>query len=60
MTASGHVTLRPPCVEIGLPAARTPMPWTLRAAVRYLAELGGDLEMARIALDLVEPRRPTA
>jgi excisionase family DNA binding protein len=41
---------------LGLPATRTPMPWTLRAAARYVAELGGDNEMARAALDLVAPR----
>ena len=44
-------------VEIGLPAARTPMPWTLRAAARYLAEVEGDIEMARMALELIEPRQ---
>jgi hypothetical protein len=41
---------------LGLPADRSPMPRTIRAAVRYLAELGGDIEMARAALDLVEAR----
>jgi excisionase family DNA binding protein len=35
---------------------RSPLPWTLRAAARYLAELGGDIEIARAALDLIEPR----
>jgi hypothetical protein len=33
---------------------RTPMPWALRAAARYLAELGGDIEIARAALDAIE------
>jgi excisionase family DNA binding protein len=37
-------------------ACVTPMPWTLRAAARYLAELGGDIEMARAALDILEAR----
>ena len=41
---------------LGIPADRSPMPWTIRAAARYLAELGGDIEMARAALDLVEAR----
>jgi excisionase family DNA binding protein len=36
--------------------ARSPLPWTLRAAARYLAELGGDIEVARAALDLIETR----
>jgi excisionase family DNA binding protein len=41
---------------LGLPASRTPLPWTIRAAAQYLAELGGDIEMARAALDILEPR----
>jgi excisionase family DNA binding protein len=41
---------------LGLPASRTPLPWTIRAAARYLAELGGDIEVARAALDLLETR----
>jgi len=35
---------------------RSPLPWTLRAAARYLAEVGGDLETARAALDAIEAR----
>jgi excisionase family DNA binding protein len=41
---------------LGLPASRTPLPWTIRAAARYLAELGGDIEVARAALDILEAR----
>jgi hypothetical protein len=33
------------------------MPWTLRAAVRYLAEVEGDFEMASVPLDLIELQR---
>jgi hypothetical protein len=40
----------------GVPADRSPMPWTIRAAARYLAELGGDINMARAALDILETR----
>ena len=33
-----------------------PLPWVLRAATRYLDELGGDIEVARAALDILEAR----
>jgi excisionase family DNA binding protein len=42
---------------LGVPAARSPMPWAFRAAARYLADLGGDVALARQCLDFVE-RRP--
>lgn|SRR5262249_42194128 len=41
---------------LGVPAARTPAPWTVRLAARFLAELGGDIQIARAALDLLEER----
>lgn len=33
-------------------ATRTPLPWVLRRAAAYLAELDGDRELADEALDL--------
>jgi hypothetical protein len=42
--------------SLGGPATRTPAPWVLRAAARYVAALGGDLQIARAALDLLGER----
>jgi excisionase family DNA binding protein len=36
---------------------RALLPWTLRAAARFVAELDGDLNTARAALDLLEAER---
>jgi excisionase family DNA binding protein len=35
---------------------RSPLPWTLRAAERYLAALDNDIELARVCLDVIEAR----
>src|SRR5262249_27042555 len=42
---------------LGIPASRTLAPWMVGRAAKYLADVGGNLEIAYVALDMLEKRR---
>jgi len=56
VVARGSLDPVPRAGASAAPEDRAPLPWVVRRAAQYVTDIGGDLEMARAALDLVEGR----